>query len=299
MNELFVNAAEVGGDTALSKTETTCSHGSPCYSHQSLICSHVGGRDVCAWLPLEDAILCKSSLIPTCFQQLLQQGSTVSVTQVENKTHTHTHTMQPNLLCGKVHCPYVPFNWLILPCANAKVIFIEWLLDGSYLFKNGSELLVVMLRASCPMLGEDTGFWVPPSCSMLVGSWFLRASSCKNTHKRKNVCQSVKFIKWADWVCRNGSLTQDKMNDFLWNYSKYWDEQIHFLLLKEKGQNKLYWFLHSNYTHVRETVSELWKGKKLNLTYKFYLSFLYHPLEPFSSNKSWVTNLVVICQWIV
>ncbi len=44
MNELFVNAAEVGGDTALSKTETTCSHGSPCYSHQSLICPYVEGE---------------------------------------------------------------------------------------------------------------------------------------------------------------------------------------------------------------------------------------------------------------
>ncbi len=108
---------------------------------------------------------------------------------------------------------------------------------------------------------------------MLVGSWFLRASSCMHTHKRKNMCQSAKFIKWADWVCKNGSLTQDKINDFLWNYSKYWDESGYiFFYWRKKGQNKLYWFLLSNYTHVCETVSEVWeRRKKTNLTYKFYL----------------------------
>lgn len=75
-------------------------------------------------------------------------------------------------------------------------------------------------------------------------------------------------------------------------------ERIHFFLLNKKGQNKLYWFLLSNYTHVRETVSEVWK-KNPELNLQVLLSFLYHPLELFSSNKSWVTNLVIICQWIV
>lgn len=43
------------------------------------------------------------------------------------------------------------------------------------LLRNGSELLAVMVRASWA-IGEDTGF-VLPSWSILVGSWFLRASS--------------------------------------------------------------------------------------------------------------------------
>ncbi len=158
--------------------------------------------------------------------------------------------MQPNILCGKVHCPYVPFDWLLLPCANAKGFFLVWLLDGSYLFKNGSELLVVMLRASCPMLGEDTGFWVPPSCSMLVGSWFLKASSCMHTHRWKNVCQSVKFIKWADWVCRNGSFKKDKMNDFLWNYSKYWDENGYIFCYWKKKDRTNYTGFYFQTTHM-------------------------------------------------
>ncbi len=47
MNELFVNAAEVGGDTALSKTETT-------FSRVALLFTSIPylplcrGRDVCA-----------------------------------------------------------------------------------------------------------------------------------------------------------------------------------------------------------------------------------------------------------
>lgn len=51
------------------------------------------------------------------------------------------------------------------------------------LLRNGSELLAVMVRASWAM-GEETGF-VPPSCSILVGSWFRKASSC--THIRVGV----------------------------------------------------------------------------------------------------------------
>ncbi len=185
MNELFVNAAEVGGDTALSKTETTFSRVALLFTSIPYLPS-CRERDLYAWPPLEDAILCKSSLIRTCFQQLLRQGSPVSVTQVEEKkTHTHNAAKHP-LWEGSL--PLCAFWLVLLPCANAKGIFLVWLLDGSYLFKNGSELLVVMLRASCPMLGEDTGFWVPPSCSMLVGSWFLKASSCMHTHKWKNVC---------------------------------------------------------------------------------------------------------------
>lgn len=50
------------------------------------------------------------------------------------------------------------------------------LLCQTNLLRNGSELLAVMVRASWA-IGEDTGF-VPPSWSILVGSWFLRASSC-------------------------------------------------------------------------------------------------------------------------
>lgn len=48
------------------------------------------------------------------------------------------------------------------------------------LLRNGSELLAVMVRASWAM-GEETGF-VLPSCSMLVGSWLRKASSCTHIH---------------------------------------------------------------------------------------------------------------------
>lgn len=51
------------------------------------------------------------------------------------------------------------------------------------LLRNGSVLLAVMVRASWA-IGEETGF-VPPSCSILVGSWFRKASSC--THIRGGV----------------------------------------------------------------------------------------------------------------
>lgn len=140
-----------------------------------------------------------------------------------------------------------------------------------YLFKKGSELLVVMLRASWPMPGEDTGFWVPPSCSMLVGSWFLRASSCMYAKKKKrNVCQSAKFTKWADWVCRKGSLTEDDINHLLWNCSKYRDESGCIFQPKKKDR--------TNYTgfafKARTQNSEWGVGKEknpTNLTYKFHL----------------------------
>lgn len=52
----------------------------------------------------------------------------------------------------------------------------SWLLYETNLLRNGSELLAVMVRASWA-IGEDTGF-VLPSWSILVGSWFLIASSC-------------------------------------------------------------------------------------------------------------------------
>lgn len=52
-----------------------------------------------------------------------------------------------------------------------------WPLYETDLLRNGSELLAVMVRASWA-IGEDTGF-VLPSWSILVGSWFLRVSSCE------------------------------------------------------------------------------------------------------------------------
>lgn len=47
------------------------------------------------------------------------------------------------------------------------------------LFRKGSELFMVIVRSSWVIPDEHTGFWVPPSCSML-GIWLRRASSCKD-----------------------------------------------------------------------------------------------------------------------
>lgn len=73
------------------------------------------------------------------------------------------------------------------------------------LLRNGSELFTVMVRASWA-IGEDTGF-VLPSWSILVGSWFLKASSC--SQKQKHVsdainpcCNLMGWLHTATWVLR-------------------------------------------------------------------------------------------------
>lgn len=72
------------------------------------------------------------------------------------------------------------FSPLVLAGSDQKIRALVARPRGTNLLRNGSELLAVMVRASWA-IGEETGF-VLPSCSILLGSWFRKASSCKHIH---------------------------------------------------------------------------------------------------------------------
>lgn len=109
-----------------------------------------------------------------------------------------------------------------------------------------------------------------PAPCWLEAGFSGRAPVCTQKKKKRNVCQSAKFTKWADWVCRKGSLTEDDINHLLWNCSKYRDESGCIFQPKKKDR--------TNYTgfafKARTQNSEWGVGKEknpTNLTYKFHL----------------------------
>lgn len=199
-----------------------------------------------------------------CFQQLLHQGSPMSVIPAEK-----AHMMHPNIFCEKVHGIYVPLHhvqtqseFLLHSC-----VVRAWVWSALPVQERvravGGHVTGVLAHAG-------RGHWVLSAAILLHAGWKLVSQGellYARTDKR-NACQSARFTKWADWVCRNGSSTEDEINNFLWNYFKYRDE--HGCIFQLKGKDR------TNYTGFvcfqTTQNSEVWNiTKQKNLTYKFHL----------------------------
>lgn len=86
------------------------------------------------------------------------------------------------------HCGELADSYRVWPTRMFKTAWssTKWNNEGRILFKywpaltnllrKGSELLVVIVLNSWDIPGEDTAFWVPPSCSS-VGNWLRSANS--------------------------------------------------------------------------------------------------------------------------
>ncbi len=125
---------------------------------------------------------------PSVFTTCVTRGA---LTRPQTQTADHTGSLKQDTLSLKswtragalAKCSDVNqcISAAIVLCKGKNFLHLlhrghSWLLYETHLLRNGSELLAVMVRASWA-IGEDTGF-VLPSWSILVGSWFLRASSC-------------------------------------------------------------------------------------------------------------------------
>lgn len=157
----------------------------------------------------------------------------------------------------------------------------------------------------CQVKRQGFGCRHPAPCWLEAGFW---GRAPAHTHKTKETC--LKPSKpWSEQTGFAG--TKRKLNGslnyyfFCWNHSKYRWEQIH-VSTEEKGQNKLYWFYyettHTCTIHCQWVMrSKEWKNKQKNLNLQVLLSFLCERNKSlFPSNKFlWVTNLVMIYQWIV
>jgi len=65
---------------------------------------------------------------------------------------------------------------LHVPNRILNYFFSPLVATSTNLLRKGSELFVVIVLSSWDIPGDDTGFWDPPSCS-IVGSWLRRANS--------------------------------------------------------------------------------------------------------------------------